>query len=237
MEDFLTFKKNWIIRNNITLPECNDKDYVRETQDDGRIFCYRIVRDYSWYPGDGFKKVVRYTRELVMIFDEIPLSHTEYQRCWKEYNKKDNTFMNWIYFTISPDKQLRGSLKMSDLGNLKEFCKNWFNDYHYGEFYYAIESGKSELQPHLHIHGLVKGIKGSLAKRGHYKIMKEVWNETMPINIHTTGEAKFANGKKLPKKSTDIEYQKINSEKLFNMKKNYLINDLKGSHKNFVNLN
>jgi hypothetical protein len=231
MEHFLTFKKDWIIRNNITLPAVDDKDYVRETQDDGRIFCFRIVRDYSWYPGDGFnKKTERYTRELVMIFDEIPLSHTEYERCWKEYNRGNDKFKNWIYFTISPDKQLRGSLNMNNLGNIKEFCKNWFNSYHYSEFYYAIESGKSVDSPHLHSHALVKGVKPALKKTGHYVVLKQVWNETMPIKIFTVG--------KYPsKKSVDIMYQQINSEELFNMKKNYLINDLKGSHKNFVNLN
>lgn len=221
------FKKEWI-RKNINGVNLEGQHCV--VQDDGKVLCYRRIRDKSWYPGDGFNSVKRYKLDLIFIFDEIPLTNDEYNRCYKEFNKADNTYKNWIYFTISPDKLLRGSLKMCQLPILKEFCREWFNDYHYDEYEFAIESGKNKDEPHLHVHALVKGIKGSLKREGHYKVLKEFWNDNMPIKIKTSG--------KYPsKKSVDILYQMINNKDLYIKKKLYFINELKGSHANFVDLN
>lgn len=143
--------------------------------------------------------------------------------------KNDNLYKNWIFFTLSPDKLKYGSLNLNDYDSLKSWADLWFQNYNYNEYFYAIESGKDENEPHLHIHALVKGLNNNLKKNGHYKILKEQWNLRIPLN--SVGSLMEKN---TTKKSYDILYQCINDKTLWEQKYNYLNNELKGTHKNFT---
>lgn len=144
---------------------------------------------------------------------------------------KDTTFSNWIYFTVSPDKIKQGSIGIDKLDVLKSWCDKWFQDYNYSEYFYAIESGKNKEEPHLHFHALVKGLNKSLKKRGHFSGLKKEWD--LDVKLESVGSW----AQKLhSKKSYDILWQPINSKELWGKKFDYLDNDLKGTHRNFVNL-
>ena len=242
METSLTFnefKKEWITNNNFWPKEWkNDSETYYELQGDGSVRGFMRLKDTWAWDGisiNGFKKEPCWKH--FTTHESIPLLGDAWNQCWKEFNKSDDTYKNWIYFTISPDKLLRGSLKMCDLPILREWCDEWFSKYHYDHFEFAIESGKQgDGDEHLHVHGIVKGVKTNLKKNGHYKVLIEHWNENMPIKLKTIGRAMFKNGVKIKKKSTDIEFQIINSKKLLEEKRGYLDNEKKGTHKNFTDL-
>lgn len=145
----------------------------------------------------------------------------------------DDTYKYWTYMTIAPDKDDRGSIDIKDLDKLEKWARSWFGDWHYDEYFYAIELGKHKDEPFLHIHAIVKGCKRKLKKNGHFKTLMDEWNSNFDAKCITSGSkiAKDLNGK-----SVDILWQNINSKELWQLKYNYLNNDLKGTHRNFDSL-
>lgn len=152
------------------------------------------------------------------------------QKKLREKPKPDQTYIGWTYITLSPDKKSVGSIGHDELNKLNDWCEKWFQEYNYGEYYWALEHGSNE-QPHYHVHALVKDVKRRLKREGHFKMLKQQWNLSKPLKTVGSWEQK-----QKTKKSYDILYQTINSEKLWWLKYNYLSNELKGSHKNFKDL-
>lgn len=185
------------------------------------------MKDYN----EWFETNWTYADRFEISCDDDPM--VEYENYKNRFNqrltKKDKSFKNWIFFTVSPDKVKNGSLGMDDYESLKTWCDGWFQDYNYNEFFYAIESGKNEDEPHLHVHALVKGLHPKLKKNGHYKVLREQWNLRIPLVSSGSLQEKAAT-----KKSYDILYQSINDKDLWIKKYNYLDNELKGTHKNFT---
>lgn len=154
-------------------------------------------------------------------------------KCYKPKIVKDTTYIGWTYLTIAPSKLRTGGLSMKDEKSLEQFCKSYFAPYNFSEYFWVIEYGKDEVCPFLHVHALVKGIVNKeFKKNGQYRYLKEEWNKLLPckINVVNSWLEKRAN----PKIDADILHQKINDEKLWKLKYNYLHNDLKGTHANFA---
>lgn len=148
----------------------------------------------------------------------------------REKPKPDDTYRGWTFMTISPDKKSVGSIGHDELDKLTDWCKKWFQEYNYGEYYWALEHGSNE-QPHYHVHALVKDVKKRLKRDGHYKTLMNQWKLSKPL----TTCASWAQKQK-SKKSYDILWQTINDEKLWWQKYNYLCDELKGTHRNFKDL-
>lgn len=150
----------------------------------------------------------------------------------KRHPPKDETFTNWTFLTLSPDKNLNKSNDQIDLNDLKNWCERWFAEYNYTEYFYAVEHGSNE-EAHYHVHALIKGVKKRLKRDGHFNILKTEWNKKLPKELVSVGS--WAQ-KQSTKKSYDILWQPINSKDLWTLKYNYLKDDLKGSHQNFKDL-
>jgi len=191
------------------------------------------MKDYN----EWFNTNWTYCDQFDIDCDDDPMiEYNNYINRINQINEKrnksfNNEFKNWIFFTISPDKIKHGSLTMDNYNDLKQWCDNWFQDYNYNQYFYAIESGKDINNPHLHIHALVKGLNNKLKKNGHYKVLINQWNMKIPLITVGSFQEKIATNK-----SYDILYQMINDKDLWVKKYNYLNNDLKGTHRNFINL-
>ena len=150
----------------------------------------------------------------------------------KRKGVKDMTYHGWTFFTLSPDKNLNKSKDQIDLNELNKWCERWFAPYNYTQWHWAIEHGSNE-EAHYHVHALVHGLKKRLKREGHYKELKDQWNKSLSKQLVTVGS--WAQ-KQVTKKSYDILWQPINSKELWEMKYNYLTDELKGSHQNFIDL-
>lgn len=146
--------------------------------------------------------------------------------------KIDNPAKDWIYMTLSPSKIKRGSLPVDRVDDLCDWAESWFNVWNYKHFFYALEMGSDKSSPHPHIHALVKGPNKRLKKRGHYTLIKDEWNRVLPCKLVTS--ASWMEKQANPKLDVDILYQHINSQDLWNLKYNYLNQDLKGTHRNYT---
>lgn len=156
--------------------------------------------------------------------------------CNKHYKPKvikDSTYTGWTFLTIAPSKLRTGGLTMKDEPSLEQFCKNYFAPYNFKEYFWVIEYGKDVNDPFLHVHALVKGIVNKLFKKnGQYRYLKDEWNKLLPCKIdlvHSWLEKR--SNKNI---DADILHQKINDKSLWELKYNYLHNDLKGTHANFA---
>lgn len=150
-----------------------------------------------------------------------------YEKWYPPEKKVKATFDTWIYITISPDKLLRGSI--TDKNKLIKWVNDWFGIWHYKRWFVAIESGKNDEDPHYHIHALVNGLTRKLKKSGQYSPMMNSFNQVFPDKLITKHRFPKPKGK-----SYDVLFQTIQNEKLFELKVNYLDNELKGTHKNFA---
>lgn len=154
------------------------------------------------------------------------------QKALDKKPEPDQTYRGWTFFTLSPDKKESGSIGHDELDKLKNWCDKWFQEYNYGEFYWALEHGSNE-EPHFHVHALVKDLKKRLKRDGHYAVLKNEWNLSISKPLKTVASLDVKNK---TKKSYDILWQGINSEKIWWMKYNYLKDELKGTHRNFKDL-
>lgn len=150
----------------------------------------------------------------------------------KKLMKADNIYKGWTFLTIAPSKLQTGGLGMKDEKSLEQFCHRWFAKYNFSEYFWVIEYGKDEENPFLHVHALTKGIVNKkFRKEGQYKFLKEEWNKLLPCKI--TNINSWMEKKANPQIDADVLHQRINDKSLWELKYNYLHNDLKGTHQNF----
>lgn len=144
----------------------------------------------------------------------------------------DTTYKGWTFITIAPSKLKTGGLKMKDEELLEQFCHRWFAKYNFSEYFWVIEYGKDAENPFLHVHALFKGIVNKkFKKEGQYKFLREEWNKLLPCKI--TNIKSWMEKKANPQIDADVLHQRINDKSLWELKYNYLHNDLKGTHQNF----
>lgn len=154
---------------------------------------------------------------------------------YKKKVVKDTTYKGWTFLTIAPSKLRTGGLKMKDEKLLEQFCHRWFAKYNFSEYFWVIEYGKDEDDEFLHIHALFKGIVNKkFKKEGQYKFLVEEWNKLLPAKIDKNYVKSWMEKKANPSIDADVLHQKINDKSLWEMKYNYLHNDLKGTHANFA---
>ena len=125
----------------------------------------------------------------------------------------------FVFITIQ-DFQRR----VSDLEALQSFIKSI--SYMYSEGQWIIETGKREKDFNVHIHLLVK-IRPQV--KNHKKVMNTKWQRHFATNLYDKDYYDI-------KQHQDVESMPSYSEWV-SEKKDYFINDLKGSHKNTVDLN
>lgn len=129
---------------------------------------------------------------------------------------KINDFTGYTFLTLSPDHNLR-NIEYTEENFLKliNFCKAQFTEFNYSFWYWVIESGKNENDPHLHIHALIR-IKNP---RHHKRDLCCLWKKFFP-----------------PLEGDDYHIRKCNTKDMYDDKLNYMINERKGTHMNFEDL-
>lgn len=85
-----------------------------------------------------------------------------------------------VWICLSPD-HLHRKLEMSQIPLLKDWCQRWFDETRYSYFYWCIESGENEDDPHPHVHALVQVNNGF--SKNHSRDLKKFWNKKFPNNM------------------------------------------------------
>ncbi len=124
----------------------------------------------------------------------------------------------FVFITIQDFKT-----RTSDLEALLSFIKSIA--YMYSEGQWVIETGKREKDFNVHIHLLVK-IRPQV--KNHKKVMNTKWQRHFATNLYDKDYYDI-------KQHQDVESMPSYSEWV-SEKKEYFINDLKGTHKNTVDL-
>lgn len=168
----------------------------------------KLIDEYS------FEYYINYKWNHEEMEDEY-IGYKKYiEKLDKKYKKND--YSGYTFITLSPDHKNR-NIEYNEENFLKliQFCKSQFTEFNYSFFYWVIESGKNENDPHLHIHALVR-IKNP---RHHKRDLCCLWNKFFPPLI-----------------GDDYHIRKCNTKEMYDDKLNYMINDRKGTHMNYEDL-
>jgi hypothetical protein len=162
----------------------------------------------------SFEYFINFKWDHIEDRDPIP-AYNEYKlKLDKKYKNID--YKGFTFITLSPDHNNR-NIEYSEENFLKliQFCKSQFTEFNYSFYYWVIESGKNENDPHYHIHALVR-IKNP---RHHKRDLCCLWKKFFPPLI-----------------GDDYHIRKCNTKEMYEDKLNYMINDRKGTHMNFEDL-
>ncbi len=133
----------------------------------------------------------------------------------------DGDKFSWL--TLSPDHlKRRVEYNGVNIIRLRDFCENI--GYLYHDYEYIIEAGKDVNNPHVHVHLLIN-IKNS---KKHKQNLRAKWDQYVGLPICWNDDYDLRQWRKHEDMPT---YDSWLGEKL-----NYMINDRKGTHINFVDL-
>jgi hypothetical protein len=148
------------------------------------------------------------------------------------WNKKriKKQMKNYLYLTLSPDKQLR-NLEVNDANKkeLVDWCEEWFKwglKRWYTGYIYEIECGSNG--DHLHVHCVME-MKSS---HKHAETLKKSWSRVFPGSqlITTLNLGSKSNGR------GEYAYLRFDDPEILEDKINYFDDAKKGHHANLYDL-
>lgn len=154
-----------------------------------------------------------YNREE-KFYEQLEIEQKEEAKL-KEKKELSKNFKGWSFITLGPTPFF--DFTDESKAKLVEWCNEWITEHNYSAASWVIESGKNKKNPNLHVHFFCR-IKNP---KHHKRDLIHNW------------EKKFPNNKLI---GNNYHIVKCNTEKMFYEKQEYMIDNSKGTHQNFIDL-
>lgn len=188
----------------------------------------------------GYEPILNYYLDNVKPLNELSIDKRNYYikraekaykeakkfaaevECWerdeaelKAKKEMSKNFKGWSFITLGPTPFF--DFTDESKAKLVEWCNMWINETNYSAASWVIESGKNPKKPNLHLHFFCR-IKNP---RHHKRDLIHSWDKFFPNN-------------KLV--GNNYHIVKCNTEAMFHDKQEYMVNNSKGTHENFIDL-
>lgn len=137
------------------------------------------------------------------------------EKITKDKKELSKNFKGWSFITLGPTPFF--DFTDESKAKLVEWCNLWITETNYSVASWVIESGKNKTKPNLHLHFFCR-IKNP---RHHKRDLIHSWDKFFPNN-------------KLV--GNNYHIVKCNTEAMYIDKQEYMINNSKGTHENFIDL-